>query len=268
MIDIHHKAVISLLVGGLLLPAIAFAKCDKEDVAFYLEKGFTQEQVTQLCTASEAEVPDYKPYQQQVIIYSSEEGSELGGADLRDGFTRQERQAIRQLQKGADVFGLTIDQDAIRYSVRVCLAAQVSKEYSQRFETCPEVSYDIARHGLAVVATGKKFFFFGQRAIQVTGDIKRQSKVNFDNYPAQYRKQLKRAYDWKADKNIAHIPIRGDYSATTMRNALRNLAKEADEAVTLARRNEGEGEGESEGAGGEAKKEEKPKKKRWWNPFD
>ena len=264
MIDIHHKAMISLLVGGLLLPAAAFAKCDKEDVAFYLDKGFTQEQVTQLCTASEAEVPDYKPYQQQVIIYSSEEG--LGGPDIKDGFTRQERQAIRHLQQGADVFGLTVDQDAIRYSVRVCLAAQVSKEYSQRFETCPEVSYDIARNGLEVVATGKKFFFFGQRAIQVTGDIKRQSRVNFDDYPAQYRKQLKRAYDWKANKKIAHIPIRGDFSATTIRNALRNLAKQADEDVTLARRNEGEGE--SEGAAGDAEKEEKPKKKRWWNPFD
>ena len=251
-----------LLIGGLL-PATSLGKCDKEDITFYLEKGFTQEQITQLCTVSETEVPDYKPYQQQVIIYSSEQ--ELGGPDeIKNGLTREERLAVKHLKQGADVLGLTVDQDSIRYNIRTCLASQVSKEYSQRFETCFEVSYDIARSGLSVAASGKKFLFFGQQAIQVKGNIKRQSKVNFDDYPAQYRKQLKRAYDWKASKDTAHIPIRGDYSKTTIRNALQKLAKQPDNDVTLARQEE---DGNTNAAM-DAEGKEKPKKKRWWNPLD
>jgi len=247
----------ALAIGSLAPPA--FSKCSKEDVDFYLEKGFTHEQITQLCAAaSDANVPDYKPYQQQVIIYSDEGGA----GKRRGGFTREESKAIRDLEDGVDVIGLKVNQDSIQYTLKICLAVQEGKEYSQRFKTCPEVFHSIARSGLTVVVSGKKFMFFGQQAVQVTGNIQRESKVNFDDYPIQFKKQLKRAYDWRANKNTAYFPIRHGYSLTRVLNALNTLAKPADEGVTLA-------QDTSAGAeNAEMEDEDKPKKKRWWNPFD
>ena len=109
-----------------LLPGTGFSACDKEDVRFYLGKGFNQEQIIQLCAGSKAEVPDYTPYQQKVIIY--QQGEEAPG--IKDGFTREERMATKELQHGTDVTGLTADQNSIQYTVRVCLAVQEGKEYS------------------------------------------------------------------------------------------------------------------------------------------
>lgn len=249
-------SVIFLLVGSLVPPSV-FAKCGKEDVDFYLEKGFTPEQITQLCATSDADVPDYKPYQQQVIIYSNEEGP-----GVKDGFTREERQAIKDLQQGVDVVGLVVDQDSIQYTVKVCLAVQEGKDYNQRFKTCPEVFYRVARAGLTVAASGKRLLFLGQQTIQVKGNIKRQSKVNFDDYPTQFKKQLKRAFDWKSGKNTAQVPVRGDYSVTKIVNALNALAKEPDPNTVLA-------QNEEDVVDVTAEDEDQPeKKKRWWNPFD
>ena len=253
------KPVFILFLPFMLLSAYATAGCNKEDIQFYLDKGFTQEQITQLCGTSDSEssVPDYKPYQQQVIIYK--EGAE---PDIVDGFTRDERTAIKDLKLGADVTDLIVDQDKLQFTIRLCLAVQEGKEYNQRFKTCPEVFYDVARAGLTINASGKKFGFFGQPAIQIVGNIKSTPKQNFDDYPTQFKKQLKRHYDWKTRGNKVNVPIRGDFSVTRLFNALNVLAKEADPNAALAK-NEVDDKPEKK-----IQKSEPEKKKRWWNPFD
>ena len=240
----------------LFLPGTGFSVCDKEDVKFYLDKGFTQEQITQLCAGSKAEVPDYTPYQQQVIIYK-------GGEDARgikDGFTYKERMAIKELQVGTDAVDLTVDQDSIQYTVKVCLAVQEGKEFSQRFKTCPEVFYRVLRAGLTAVASSKQYGLFGQSSITIQGVIESQPKQNFDDYPTQFKKQLKRHFDWKTKGNKTRIPVRGGYSVAKLIESLQILSKEADPNLKLAQQ-------ETSG-GNQAEEEPAKKKKRWWNPFD
>ncbi len=239
------------------LPTALYAACSKEDIEFYLDKGFSQEQITQLCATGESSVPDYKPYQQQVIIYTEEESPGVKG-----GFTREERIAIKDLQQGTDVLGMTVDQDKMQYTVRVCLAVQEGKEFSQRFKACPEVFYTVLRSGLKVINSGKQFGFFGQSAIVIKGVIKSEPKQNFDDYPPQFRKQLKRNFDWKTDGDTTKIPVRGDYSVTKLVNALNAIATEADPNATFA-------QNDSDDDVAIKDETDKPKKKkRWWNPFD
>ncbi len=237
----------------------SFSACSKEDVQFYLDKGFSQEQITQLCAESGgASVPDYQPYQQKVIIYSSEEAP-----GIKDGFTLEERKAIKDIKLGADVVGLTVDQNYLRYTSKICVAMQEGKDYDQRFKTCPDVDFEIAREGLNVKASGKKFGLFGQLAVEVAGNIKRTPKVDFEDYPVRFRQQLKRNYDWKARKQSVNFPLRGDFSVTRMANALNTLSKEGDTNAIVAQNSEEEFEEPKRAS------EEKPKKeKRWWNPFD
>lgn len=240
----------------LCIPCIGLPACDKEDVKFYLDKGFTQEQITQLCTASKAEAPDYTPYQQKVIIYQQGEGA----PGVRDGFTYKERMAIKELQVGTDVVGLIVDQDSIQYTVRVCLAVQEGKEYSQRFKACPEVFYKVMRAGLTAVASGKKFGLFGQSSITIQGVIERQAKQNFDDYPTQFKQQLKRIFDWKTRGNTTQIPVRGNYSVAKIVESLEILAKATDPNLQMAQGTDKEYQ--------EMEPETGKKKKRWWNPFD
>ena len=253
---IRHISLLSCLM--LCLPGAGFAACSKADIEFYLDKGFNQEQITQLCGISETSVPDYKPYQQQVIIYSDQEAP-----GIKDGFTREERKAIKDLQLGADVKGLTVDQESIRYTVQVCLAVQEGKDYNQRFKTCPEVFYVVSRSGLTVSASGKKYGFFGQPAVQIVGEIKRTPKQNFDDYPARFKKQLKRHFDWKTGGNKTNVPIRGNFSVTKLYNALVALTKEADPNATIAQH-----EANDDVESVEEYDSNPKKKKRWWNPFD
>ena len=241
----------------LCLSGTGFSACDKEDIRFYLDKGFTQEQITQLCAAPKADVPDYTPYQQQVIIYR--QGEEAPG--IQDGFTREERTAIKELQQGADVVGLTVDQNLIQYTVRVCLAVQEGKEYSDRFKACPEVFYKVSRSGLEAIASGKQFGAFGQSSITVQGVIQRQPKQNLDDYPRKFKQQLQRMYDWKTRGNTARIPVRGDYSVDRLVQSLKVLSKAPDPNARLAQ----------QGADSDDEMTEEDvakKKKRWWNPFD
>ena len=241
----------------LCLPGIGFSACDKEDVKFYLDKGFTQEQITQLCAESKAEAPDYTPYQQQVIIY--QQGEDIPG--IKDGFTREERMAIKELQTGTDVVGLTVDQDSIRYTVRVCLTVQEGKEYTQRFKACPEVFYKVSRVGLMAVASGKQFGAFGQSSITIEGIIHADPKQQFDDYPPQFRQQLKRNFSWRIGGNKTRMPVRGNYSVAKLVESIQILSKPADPNFKLAQQETGEGD--------QAIKEEQvKKKKRWWNPFD
>ena len=249
------------------LPVTGFSACDKKDIEFYLDKGFNQEQITQLCAASETSVPDYQPYQQQVIIYSEEEGPKVRG-----GFTREERKAIQELQQGLDVVGFVADQESLQFTVRICLAVQEGKEYSQRFKTCPEVFYKILRSGLTVVASGKQLGFLGQNTLIITGNMKITPKQDFDDYPAQFRKQLKRNFDWKIGGDKAKVPVHPDFPVPKMVAALNTLAKPDDPNANMALLNEAADETADEPAKeGEASVDDKPekkKKKRWWNPFD
>ncbi len=251
------KRIFLLGCLAFCMPNIGFSACNKDDIEFYLEKGFSQEQITQLCAASEAAVPDYKPYQQQVIIYREGEGP-----GIKDGFTRDERVAIKDLQQGADVAGLVVDQESIQYTVKICLAVQEGKEYSRRFKTCPEVFYKVLRSGLVVTASGKKYGVLGKNAIVIQGIIKRESKQDFDDYPVQFKKQLKRHFDWKTKGNTTRIPVRGDYSVTRLVNALNALSTAADANVNLAQHETGSNPDKM------TEEAKVKKKKRWWNPFD
>ena len=209
----------------------------------------------QLCAESEASVPDYQPYQQQVIIYSNE-----GGPGLKDGFTKDERNAIKELNQGIDVQGLTVDQETLKFTIRICLAVQEGKDYNQRFKTCPEVFYTVSRRGLVTMESGRKFIILGKSSVRIkSSDVKRESKQDFSNYPSRFKKQLERYFNWATRGTEINIPMRGDYSVTRVNNAFNTLSKEADPNATLAQSNSPE----------LAQDDVEPeKKKRWWNPFD
>lgn len=247
----------------LFAPVLAFSKCSKEDIEFYLEKGFTQDQITQLCaTSGESEIPDYQPYQQKVIVYTNEEGP-----GKKDGFTKEERVAINDLKAGGDIIKLQVTPTHINYIRKVCIISGNSPEYDQRYKTCPEVSFKIARDGLIAASSGKKLLILGTAVVRLEGDIDRKLRGNWEDYPITVRKELKRNFNWKEDGHKTNFPVRGDYSVTRIVNAMRTLSTEDSDYFDEAAKESDDFEEEIKVAE-EDSIDKKEKKKKWWNPFD
>jgi hypothetical protein len=246
---------------SLLLSHNGYSACSKDDIQFYLEKGFTQDQITQLCAASGAsKVPDYQPYQQKVIIYSTEEAP-----GVKDGFTREERAAIKDLKLGADVRELSVDQEQIKFITQICLAVQEGKEFDQRYKICPEIDVVVERAGLSAIASGKKYGILGTKQLIIQGDIKRTLVRSEEQFPAKYKKRLLQLYEHKTSKPEMSVPIRGDFSTTRLYDAVTALSKAAEPGTALAQSKIDEDLDENELV---LEDEPSKKKKRWWNPFD
>ena len=240
-----------------------YADCNREDIQFYLDKGFTQDQITQLCSAAKSgEVtPDYTPYQQKVIIYQGGEGE---GPEIKDGLSREEREAISILKAGGDISNLQVTPQTISYTAKTCITSVSSPSVDERYKDCIDVDFTVQRKDLKVSTSGKKLLLFGSNFVLLEGTIDPKPKVSWDAFPADKRKALQRNFEWKENGKKTAFPILGDYSVTKVVNAFRTLAAtygETDEKNQIAKV-------EKEQAKEAVAEPKKEKKKRWWNPFD
>ena len=248
----------------LLLSSSLHADCAREDVQFYLDKGFTQEQVTQLCAATNSggeAAPDYTPYQQQVIIYK-EGGGEAPG--IKDGLTKEEREAANIIKAGGDIANLKVTPEILSYTAKTCVVSANTPSVDQRYKDCLQVDFVVQRKDLIVSASGKKFLVFGNNYVLLEGAIDVKPKRSWDEYPIEIRRSLQRNFEWKEDGNKTAFPIALDYSVTRMVNAFRTLADtygQADKEDQVA-------EASSEEIAEVVRKPKEEKEKSWWNPFD
>lgn len=262
----HYKYTLLFIILSLLLPSLLYADCSREDINFYLEKGFSQEQITQLCSTASStnseSTPDYTPYQQQVIIYK-----DGGKPEAKDGLTVEERAAFNDLKLGADVTALKLTPEDFSYTAKLCLRSGQSPNEHERFKSCTDVSYVIQRKDLIVHSSGKKLLFFGTGVVGLEGSILATPKQSFESYPIEFRKALERDFHWKENGSKTSIPVRGDFSVTRLVNALRVLA-DTYKVADASQKNhvvETNDEKNKETVGEHAKEK---KKKKWWNPFD
>ena len=256
------KPTIILFLGLMSVSEYASAGCNKEDIQFYLDKGFTQEQITQLCSAtgSSNNEPDYTPYQQQVIIYK--EGGEAPG--LKDGLTKEEREAVNTIKAGGKISKLQVTPQTISYSGKVCVISASSPEVDQRYKDCIDVDFVVQREDLIVSSSGKKLLLFGNPYVQLEGIIDAKPKRAWKDYPIEVRRDLQRNFEWQENGKKTKFPVDGDYSVTRMVNAFRTLAETYGQTENQSKVAEADTEEIKE----VIRKPKEEKKKRWWNPFD
>ena len=263
MTSMYRHFVIGLIF--YTLSSAVWSACTQENIAFYLEKGFTQDQITQLCSAgtSDASVPDYTPYQQTVVIYS--DGAAPG---IKGGFTKEEREAIETLKKGTAIYNLKVNPETIFFVRRVCIVTGNAKDVDARTRDCPKVNFTIKRENLLVQSSGKTMGVFGKGEVTLAGDIVPElAEGSWDDYNVEVREGLQRDFEWRESTSQTTIPVRGDFSITRVANAFR--------ALSLYEQNENV-PGESmldkqqpeQVAERDQSKTEDKKKKKWWNPFD
>ena len=144
----------------------SFANCSKEDINYYLEKGFTTDQVTALCSGGDGltsiKEDAYKSYSEE---YADEEDEEY----LRK--MRIERQVFFKSSLG--VQRVNIRKDILSFINYECAKDGLAKPGSDfNKKGCAEVLTKIKLSEVQVVEKEfKEKVFFGNRQILVKGNV-------------------------------------------------------------------------------------------------
>ncbi len=209
----------------------ASAECEREDVEFYLEKGFTHEQVAQLCatTGSAKKKEGYQSYTGEYV--------ERRDAEYEARMRVEREVSLRNSIEGS---GVRMVGGWLEYVRKQCVSEGVEKDRMFGLKSCPKIRFRIRLAGLKIDEREyKKRFLFGQKMIRVEGRIERKPMPDaFSDIPDEYwRDQLRR----KLEKgNATKIPLRDGVDFQFVYGALNDIvAHETKRAQEMAERRRG-----------------------------
>jgi len=202
---INKVIAILFIVIGMIFQSASFAKCNKEDVDYYLEKGFTPDQITALCSenvSSNKKIDDvYKSFSDEYVNEQDEEY-------IRK--MRIERQVFFKSALGAQ--NIKLKRDHLIFDQYECAKDGMAKPGSDRNKAgCAVI---LTKIKLSEVEVSEKEFkekvFFGRRSIRVRGNV--QTRIiggmeGLSEYDANIlnNKILARL---KKEKGETYIPIK------------------------------------------------------------
>ena len=205
-----------LLSCLLCAAAQAQAECAREDVQFYLDKGFTQEQVTKLCAPAGRPAPPpssrYRAYADEYVDRRSEEYT-----------ARMRLEHEVTLRNSIEAAGVRVDDGHLHYIHKDCVSEGNQVNRDILLEACPEVQFRIRLAGLAIdEEEHRRRFWFGPPRIRVSGRIERRPLPGgFDHIPDEYHRELLRA---KLERGpTTGIPLRRGTDFRFARTALRDI---------------------------------------------
>ncbi len=225
---LYFLIAVTLNLGVLLFYApLAQAECSRNDVEYFLKKGFSREQVVAICEAAkprqfgeptEQDEGDYEAY-----------NKELEGRLRIERRLQKEEDDISLLKTAIAGEDIRITRDWLDFKSPFCIAAGNNPDVEARVKVCPQVLYRIYFKGLRIKEYERKYLVFGTREIEVEGTIKRKLLHDFKEYPAGVRAQLLDAYKANIRKGGTFIPIRKDYPISRVQEILRSYAQSAEE---------------------------------------
>lgn len=212
---ICHKArarnyVFTCIASSVLmvLSSQASAACSRDDVTFYLEKGFTAEQITVLCSEPSKPAADA----QQIDSENNEHQSALtlGGNAL-------------YLNRAIKAHKINLSSDSLQYTLKTCVNYGEYDDYGFAPKVCPDVTYTIALKDLEVLSTGMKYGFYGTQEAHVkSSEIQREIIGELQDQKAEDRGRILDAFE-KGNETV--IPVRDDFSLDEVKRVLEELSQ-------------------------------------------
>lgn len=195
-----NRSYFATTVLVLLLSAQpTYAGCNRDDVDYYLSKGFTPAQIAAVCSDTTTQgsttvnaVPIPKPFQ------STEE----------------------QLQSFMAGEKISLNEDSLNYIQEICVAYEYDAYYPPDQVVCPRVQVSILRKGLKVLKT-ESLIFDGDRVV-VTGSISLELLDTFTEKAPEERKLIQAAF---SQNKQTHIQLKNEASATELAEVLRKIGR-------------------------------------------
>ena len=207
------RGIIKLTIKAMLKIACIYifvssanAKCSKEDVNYYLEKGFTTKQVSGMCSE---EIISSKDLTSDIYkSFSDEYADEQDEAYLKK--MRIERQVFLKSAIGAQK--VKIKGTTLSYESEICGRNAIKKSGAAKGSNIEGCSVIVTLINLSDIEVSMKQrrekIFFGTKEIFVTGDIKYRIIGGLENLSSFERKILEPMLLKKLKNGEAKIPVR------------------------------------------------------------
>jgi hypothetical protein len=195
------------------------AACSRSDVEFYLDKGFSHEQITAICSGTEAQTvtePEVKSGEAE--IRQSETGKPETRSEAAAETARNDAAFLAEAIKGYDV---EVGTESLKYTTKDCFEYGEEDNNGFRKRICPEVRSSIDFEGMQLKRSGRKEFLYGPRVIVVKGRIEHQILSGVEHLGKYDRKEVHRALNRGGE---VAIPIRKGIPLDEAVDALRNTA--------------------------------------------
>ena len=196
------------------IPHISNAACSRDDVQFYLDKGFSTDQITSLCdtTATQNKSHDTSSTLPKESISSS--AVILSSADnTKENKTEH---FLREAIKGRDV---SLSNESLDYTLKVCIKYGEEDLFGFTPKACPNVRFNIALKDLKVKEP-KKSLFFNPDGIDIKGNITRDVINGLEEYKTEDQKLILNKLE---SGNKTTIPVRDDISIEKIFQTLDHL---------------------------------------------
>ncbi len=212
-----------LLAGGG-----ACAECSRDDVNYFLEKGFSRGQVAAICGDAPARARRAAPAADEYEGF--EESRERQSRS--EAMQREHREDVSLLEAAVSAWDVAVTPKHLTYTRKLCLGAGGSPEVAARVKVCPEVRYRVYFKGLKVGGYQREYVLVGRREIEVEGTVKRKLLHDFKEYQPEIRRQLIGSYRARTREGGTVIPVRKDYPMQRVYQVLRNYAARASRAAS------------------------------------
>lgn len=229
----RQRMQLCIVVLGAVLSGPAYAACEREDIDYYLGKGFTPAQITAICTqgpatkASETKT-DRAPssatqsdkHQEAVRpepAPATGTSAESGGAGSESGKKQvsaagaahdSNEQFLKTAIEGYDV---VLGPDTLSYVSRVCAEPEEGEDlFGFSAKSCSDVKYTLDLNGLEVKSVKKKYTIYGPMVVRVKGKIQREVVGSFKPESESARRMLMDKIDtgsWQDIPIRAGIPV-------------------------------------------------------------
>ena len=191
----------------MMFSSQANAACSRDDVEFYLGKGFSTDQITTLC--SESSTPG-----DNVSDSETQNGDQPSATDAAGESELFLKAAIKAKK-------IYLDSDYLHYTQKVCIQYGEEDLYGFTPKVCPNVKFIITLKDLEVIDTGKKYYFYGTPEVRVKSKIKREIIGELKDQKPEDRELILEKFE-QGDKTA--IPIREDFSLERVKQVLQELS--------------------------------------------
>lgn len=181
-----------------------YAACNRDDVNYYLSKGFSTEQITTLCGTASSSHTNKEPATSSKI--TEQNATPVNNNEL----------FLREAIKGRNV---VLANNALAYTLKVCIKYGEEDLYGFAPKACPNVRFNINLKGLTVTEPVKKLFFSPEE-IEIKGTISRSVIDGLENYKAEDQALILKLLE---SGNKTAIPVRDDISIDKVYQTLEEL---------------------------------------------
>ncbi|MCG8037992.1 MAG: hypothetical protein JAZ19_13245 [Candidatus Thiodiazotropha taylori] len=202
----------------------SFAACTRSDVEYYLGKGFSTDQITEICTSTSLPGSNEIPGDRTDMATPAEKKA---GDDVQQqrqirnkesGNAQDIEQFLTIAIKGRNI---QLTQDSLNYTREECVQIGEEDLYGFASIACQDIKFAIGRKGLEVVKTGKKYILYGDNEVIVKGSIQREIIGQLKDRKPRDRKLILEKME-KGDQTA--IPIRDDIPLESVEKVLRGLS--------------------------------------------